>query len=141
MTGSKPPMSLVGLDHLVLRAHDPERLVRFYCEVLGCSIDKRQPEIGLVQLRAGASLIDVLALASEMGRAKGAGPDPQAGANLDHLCLRVQPFDGAAIRAHLAAHGLVPGEVVERYGAEGTGPSIYLDDPEGNTVELKGPPN
>jgi catechol 2,3-dioxygenase-like lactoylglutathione lyase family enzyme len=141
MTGSKPPMSLVGLDHLVLRAHDAERLVRFYCEVLGCSIDKRQPEIGLVQLRAGAALIDILALASEMGRAKGAGPDPQAGANLDHLCLRVQPFDGAAIRAHLAAHGLVPGEIVERYGAEGTGPSIYLDDPEGNTVELKGPPN
>jgi glyoxylase I family protein len=141
MTGSKPPMSLVGLDHLVIRAHDPEGLVRFYCEVLGCRIDKRQPELGLVQLRAGASLIDILDVASEMGRAKGGGPDPQRGANMDHLCLRVQPFDGEAIRAHLAAHGCAPGAVVERYGAEGTGPSLYLDDPEGNMVELKGPPS
>jgi glyoxylase I family protein len=141
MAGSKRPMALVGLDHLVIRAHDPERLVRFYCEVLGCSVDKRQPEFGLVQLRAGASLIDILDVASEMGREKGAGPDPMAGANMDHLCLRVQPFEGEAIRRYLTAQGCAPGAVVDRYGAEGKGPSIYLSDPEGNMIELKGPPS
>ena len=50
-----------------------------------------------------------------------------------------EPFDPAAIRARLAPFGIEPGEVVDRYGAEGTGPSIYFDDPEGNQVELKGP--
>ena len=133
-------MALLGLDHLVLRAHDPARLERFYCDVLGCSVEKRQPEIGLVQLRAGAALIDILDIASKPGREKGAGPDRKGGANLDHLCLRVAPFDGAAIRAYLATHGCAPGEVMQRYGADGNRPSIYLDDPEGNTVELKGPP-
>ena len=140
MAGSVPPMALVGIDHVVLRAHDTERLVAFYCEVLGCAVEKRQPEFGLVQLRAGASLIDILDLASEMGRDKGAGPSPRGGANMDHLCLRVEPFAGEAIRRHLVAHGCTPGDTAQRYGADGTGPSIYLSDPEGNMLELKGPP-
>jgi catechol 2,3-dioxygenase-like lactoylglutathione lyase family enzyme len=139
--GMKPPMSLVGLDHLVIRAHDPERLVDFYCTVLGCLVEKRQPEFGIVQLRAGRSLIDILDVASALGREKGAGPSRQGGSNMDHLCLRVEPFAGEDIRDHLRAHGCDPGEVVQRYGAEGNGPSIYFDDPEGNMIELKGPPS
>ena len=59
---------------------------------------------------------------------------------MDHICLRVDPFDGPAILAHLRANGLHPGPVESRYGAEGEGPSIYVEDPDGNVVELKGPP-
>jgi glyoxylase I family protein len=85
-------------------------------------------------------LIDVGPVDGPVGGAGGAGPGPQ-GRNLDHFCLRVEPFDESAIRAQLQQHGYDAGPVEQRYGAEGEGPSIYLDDPEGNTVELKGPPS
>lgn len=128
-----------GLDHLVLRVRDLGAMVSFYGQVLGCPVERRQDEIGLVQLRAGNALIDLVPVDGKLGRTGGAAPGKE-GRNLDHLCLRVEPFDEAAIRAHLAAHGVTAGPVEARYGAEGAGPSIYLDDPEGNTVELKGPP-
>jgi glyoxylase I family protein len=127
------------IDHLVLRVADLERMERFYCEVLGCSVERRQEAIGLVQLRAGRSLIDLVPVTGELGRAGGAAPGKE-GRNLDHFCLRLEPFDEAAIRCELAAHRVEAGPTVSRFGAEGTGPSIYLSDPEGNTVELKGPP-
>lgn len=133
------PMRLLGLDHVVLRVRDPERVQRFYCEVLGCTVEKVQEKIGLVQLRAGRSLVDLVDVAGKLGREGGAAPGPE-GRNLDHFCLRIEPFEPEALAAHLKAHGLEPGEVVSRYGAEGEGPSLYLQDPEGNTVELKGPP-
>ena len=136
------PIPIRDIDHLVLRVHDIPRMLRFYQDVLGCRIERRQDEIGLVQLRAGRSLIDLVPVGGKLGQAGGAGPAPRlgdGGRNLDHLCLRVEPFDEAAIRAHLQAHGVAAGETTSRYGAEGDGPSIYIDDPEGNTVELKGP--
>jgi len=129
-----------GLDHIVLRVVDLDVMVAFYGEVLGCPVERRQDEIGLVQLRAGAAMIDLVPVDGKLGRAGGAAPGPE-GRNLDHLCLRVEPFDEAAIRRHLDAHGVAAGPVESRYGAEGEGPSIYLSDPEGNTVELKGPPS
>lgn len=135
-----PPFHIQQLDHLVLRARDQGALVRFYCDVLGCREERRQDEIGLVQLRAGRSLIDVIGVDGKLGRMGGAAPGAE-GHNLDHLCLRVEPFDVDAIRAHLEAHGVQVGEVGSRYGAEGEGLSVYLRDPEGNTVELKGPPD
>ncbi len=127
-------MSIIikGLDHVVLRVADLERAVRFYCEVLGCTEERRLDSIGLVQLRAGASLIDLV---------PAEGAPEVAGGNMDHFCLRIEPFDEAAIRSHLAAHGVEAGAVASRYGAEGHGPSLYLQDPDGNTVELKGPPD
>jgi len=128
-----------GIDHLVLRVADLERMLRFYGDVLGCRAERRLDELGLVQLRAGASLIDLLSVDGPLGRTGGGTPQPR-GRNLDHFCLRVQPFDEAAIRRHLQAHGVEAGPTETRYGAEGQGPSIYLRDPEGNTVELKGPP-
>jgi glyoxylase I family protein len=128
------------IDHLVLRVSRLEIMLQFYCEVLGCSVERRQDEIGLVQLRAGSSLIDLVPVDGELGRAGGKAPGTQ-GRNLDHFCLRVEPFDAAAISAHLRSHGAAPGAVEQRYGAEGEGPSIYVTDPEGNTVELKGPPH
>ena len=111
----------------------------FYCKALGCMVERKQDEIGLVQLRAGRSLIDLIPVDGPLGRAGGAPPGAE-GRNLDHLCLRVEPFDEQALRAHLAAHGVAAGETASRYGAEGPGPSIYIVDPEGNTIELKGPP-
>ena len=113
--------------------------MRFYCDVLGCVEERRSEDIGLYQLRAGTALIDIVPLDSELGRLGGAGPGPE-GRNLDHFCLRIEPFDEAALRAHLAAHGIEAGEVKKRFGAEGNGPSLYIADPDGNTVELKGPP-
>ncbi|MBI1779610.1 MAG: VOC family protein [Proteobacteria bacterium] len=129
----------IGLDHVVLRVGDVTRAITFYCDVLGCHVEKCQEAIGLVQLRAGRSLIDLVDIAGKLGREGGAAPGAE-GRNMDHLCIRVEPFEGAAIQAHLKSHGVEPGPVVRRYGAEGDGPSIYLADPDGNTVELKGPP-
>ena len=128
------------IDHVVLRVKDLDAMLRFYVEVLGCPIERRQDEIGLVQLRAGRSLIDLVTVEGRLGRMGGAAPGVE-GRNMDHLCLRVEPFDAAAIRAFLAAHGVESGEPTPRYGAEGEGPSLYLHDPEGNMVELKGPPD
>jgi catechol 2,3-dioxygenase-like lactoylglutathione lyase family enzyme len=134
------PFKLQDIDHVVLRVCDVERMRRFYCDVLGCTFEKDQlGEFGLLQLRAGRSLIDLIDVTGEIGRRGGAAPGTQA-RNMDHVCLRVAPFDGEAIRRHLAGHGITPGELRDRYGADGYGPSIYLDDPEGNMVELKGPP-
>lgn len=130
---------ILGLDHVVLRVSDMSRMVRFYCEVLGCRVERERPELGLVQLRAGQSLIDLVAVDGELGRRGGAAPGRE-GRNMDHLCIRIEPFDAGAIATHLLAHGVMPGEVKPRYGAEGQGPSMYIADPEGNTVELKGAP-
>ncbi len=124
--------TIKGLDHVVLRVADLERAIRFYCEVLGCREERRVESIPLVQLRAGAALID-LVLAGET-------PEVSRG-NMDHFCLRIAPFDEADLRVHLTAHGVEVGEVARRYGAEGDGPSLYIQDPDGNTVELKGPPD
>lgn len=124
------------LDHVVLRARDAQGMVRFYCDVLGCTVE-RTLDIGLVQLRAGESIIDIVSADGELGRR--GGPPPGEGRNLDHFCLRVNPFDEADIRAQLDRHDVTGTDVTEVYGAEGFGPSIYVQDPEGNTVELKGP--
>lgn len=118
-----------NLDHVVLRVRDMESALAFYTGVLGCREERRLEEIGLVQLRAGAALIDLVP-----------GEPDQEGANMDHFAVRVTPFDEAAIRAWLAEHGIETEAALPRYGAEGTGPSIYIRDPDGNTVELKGPP-
>ena len=128
------------LDHLVLRVADLERVLRFYVDALGCTLERRRDDLGLVQLRAGRALIDLVPVDGPLGRAGGAPPGRE-GRNLDHFCLRHEPFDEAALRAHLSAHGVAAGALERRYGAEGEGLSIYVADPEGNVVELKGPPD
>lgn len=137
MTGL--PFALKSLDHVVLRIRDLDASLKFYRDALGCTLEKVQEKIGLYQLRAGASLIDLIPLDGPLGKMGGAGPGKE-GRNLDHFALRVTPFDEKAIRAHLATHGIAAGESGTRYGAEGEGPSLYIRDPDGNTVELKGPP-
>lgn len=129
---------ILGLDHVVLRVNDMPRMVRFYRDVLGCRVERERRDIGLTQLRAGQSLIDLVAITGKPGK-KGSVASRE-GRNMDHLCLRVEPFDSGGIAAHLLRHGVVPGETKMRYGAEGEGFSMYLSDPEGNTIELKGPP-
>jgi glyoxylase I family protein len=132
------PFRIRGLDHVVLRVADADRSIAFYCGVLGCTIEKRQERLGLIHLRAGETLIDLVPLDGKLGSAGGAGPGKE-GRNVDHFALKVAPFDVEAIRKHLQAHGVEPGEVVPRFGSEGDGPSMYLTDPDGNGVELKGP--
>jgi len=127
------------IDHLVLRIRDRSRMLQFYCEVLGCSIARDEPELGLVQLRAGRSLLDLVMVDSPLGRKGGAAPG-QEGHNMDHVCFRIDPFIPSEIEAELGRHGVAIGELARRHGAEGFGPSLYIQDPEGNTVELKGPP-
>jgi len=96
------------IDHLVLRVVDLPAMLRFYCDGLGCRIERRQDEIGLIQLRAGSSMLDLVPLDGKLGRAGGAAPGTE-GRNVDHFCLRVEPFDEPAIRMHLASLGIAAG--------------------------------
>ncbi len=121
---------VMGLDHVVLRVADIDRSIAFYGEVLGLHVERRLAEIGLVQLRAGTSMIDLVPRTE----------DEDDGRNMDHFAVRIAEMDVPALTAHLKKHGIDPGEVRRRYGAEGYGSSIYITDPDGNTVELKGPP-
>ena len=129
--------AIKNLDHVVVCVSDLDRALAFYTAVLGCAEERRVESIGLVQLRAGASMIDLMLTRPSPEEAEGR---PDGGRNMDHFCVRIEPFDPPAIRSHLADHGVEVGEVVQRVGAEGKGPSIYIQDPDGNTVELKGPP-
>lgn len=131
-------ITIAAIDHVVFRVRDLEAMIRFYRDVLGTRIERRNDEIGLVQMRAGSALIDLVDVAKPLGRAGGAAPGPEAH-NVDHVCLRVLPWNGDEIVAHLAAHGISGAEITSRYGSQGNGPSIYIADPEGNRLELKGP--
>jgi glyoxylase I family protein len=125
------------IDHVVLRVIDLERMIRFYCDALGCSVHWRRPDLGLVHLRAGNVMIDLVPVDGQLGKKGGAAPGEQ-GRNMDHFCVRVEPFDVDAIVGHLEAHRARVGEIRPRFGAEGEGISIYVYDPENNLVELKG---
>lgn len=132
-------LDIVAIDHIVLRITDLDRALAFYQGVLGLEEERRIDEMGLIQLRAGASLIDLVPVDSPLGQ-KG-GPAPGAdGHNMDHVCLSLGEFDEDDIRNWLTAKGVENGPAERRYGAGGFGPSIYISDPDGNTVELKGPP-
>jgi len=136
MAGS-PPFSLEGLDHVVLLVDDMKAAETFYREVVGCTVDRSLPQFGMLQMRAGAALIDLVDIASEAGA--WGRPDVAGGRNVDHVCIATGPWDEAAMRAHLAAHGVAIVEEGVRYGARGEGLSFYVRDPAGNTIELKGP--
>ena len=131
-------LTIRGIDHVVLRVRDIERMRKFYCDVLGAEHVAYRPEFGMSHLRAGSSMIDLVEVSGALGKPGGAAPGKE-GRNMDHLCLRVEPFDQHAIVQHLERAGVAVGDIKNRFGAEGNGVSIYLTDPEGNTVELKGP--
>ena len=129
--------AIAGLDHIVLRTTRLDSMLDFYCGVLGCSVERETPpETGLVQLRAGEALIDLVTVDSELGR-MGGEPPGASGNNLDHFCLQLEPITEEEILSHLREHGVETGEFASRYGAQGQGNSLYIRDPDGNTVELR----
>ncbi len=127
------PFAVQGIDHIVLRVREARRALGFYCDILGCTLEREQPELGLSQLRAGRSLIDLVTLDGPLG----AGEPPGAGRNLEHFCLTLEPFDEQTLIAWLRARGVAVREPGSRYGAQGEGRSFYVEDPDGNRVELK----
>lgn len=126
------PLRVEELDHVVIRCRDQARSLDFYTRVLGLSEERRIEAIGLIQLRAGRSMIDLVP----------ADPPPtHEGRNVDHVCLGVDAPDLAALGRYLREQGVdVLGDPAERYGARGMGLSIYVLDPDGNVVELKQSP-
>ena len=133
------PFDIQRIDHIVLRVRDITRSEAFYGQVLGCETVRRREDLGLFHLRAGASMIDLVAIEGRLGRKGGDAPGI-SGRNVDHLCLRIEPFNETDLVAHLEAHGVSPhGPASRNFGAEGDGLSLYFDDPDGNTIELKGP--
>ena len=130
---------MADLYQVILVANNVGRLAKFYRDALGCKLERGPGENGLAQLRAGRSLIDLVGANGPLGQQGGDQPD-HAAPNMDHVCFQVQPWDADAINGQLKRHGIEAGSVAQRYGAAGVGPSMYLRDPEGNTVELKGAP-
>lgn len=130
-------ISIRRLDHIVIRCSDIDRSLHFYCEVLGCLEERRLDALGLVQLRCGESMLDLIDVEGPLGKAGGAAPG-EGGRNVDHFAVAIEDFDEASLRSYLESHGVAPGEVGERYGAEGMGPSMYIRDPDDNVIELKG---
>lgn len=128
-----------GIDHIVLRVVELDVMLDFYCGLLGCTMERRQDEIGLVQLRVGQQLLDLVPVSGKLGRVGGSAPGAE-GRNLDHLCFRIEDTDLVALATALQAAGVRVGELGSRYGAEGEGLSLYLYDPEGNQIELRGAP-
>lgn len=121
-------LSIANIDHIVLKVRDMERAISFYRDVLGCSVEREVESIGLVQMRAGACMIDLVPREADA-----------AGNDLDHFCIRIKDWDEQHVRDELKSHGIDAPGAVSRYGAEGDGPSIYIEDPDGTVVELKGP--
>lgn len=125
---SAPPFIALGLDHVVFKTADMARAIAFWRDVIGAREERRIEEIGLVQMRAGACLIDLAPV-----------DEADGGQNVEHVCIEIAPWDEKALRRHLKAQGVEAGKSEIRYGAHGYGPSIYLADPDGNMIELKGP--
>lgn len=129
---------IIAIDHIVLRTERAEDMIRFYQDVLGCRVERTlPPATGLTQLRAGNALIDIVTVDSELGRA-GGGPPGRTENNLDHFCLQLEGISQHELRSWLESRGVACGEFATRYGADGFGPSLYIADPDGNTVELRG---
>ena len=130
-------IEIACIDHVVLRTSKTEEMLEFYCNVLGCNVEREAADdTGLIQLRAGNALIDLVKVDSKLGRF-GGGPPTETENNLDHFCLQLKPVSETEIESHLSKHGIEKGSFQDRYGAQGFGKSIYINDPEGNTVELR----
>ena len=117
------------IDHIVLRTTKIEKMIDFYCNILNCTIERVQDQIGLTQLRAGDCIIDLLKVDNEVH---------QAHRNLGHFCLRINPFDGSSLQDYFKSKGIESLRYGQRYSAIGYTFSLYLLDPEDNEVELTG---
>ena len=132
------PFTIKTIDHIVLRVRDMQRSQDFYVNLLGCSVAKVNEKYSMIHLRTGTSLIDLVDINGVLGKAGGEAPDCKR-PNVDHFCLRIDPFDAKALCTYFADHGIEVESPMVRYGAEGDGLSIYIRDPDNNRVELKGP--
>ncbi len=128
------PFAVRGIDHIVLRVRELARALAFYRDVLGCQVEREEASVGLTQLRAGRSLIDLVTLDGPLGRGAASAPGAH---NVEHFCVTLAPFEEPRLRAWLEAHGVRTEVAAQRYGAEGQGLSLYIEDPDGNRVELK----
>ena len=133
---SHNPIEVKALDHIVLRTSNLDAMLHFYRDILGCPVERELAELGLTQLRAGTALIDVVTVDSELGKL-GGKPPLQNGRNIDHFCLQLAPFSESELRQYLLSHDIKTEDFSKRYGAQGFGRSLYINDPEGNVVELK----
>ncbi|MGW3014274.1 VOC family protein [Streptomyces sp. NPDC001219] len=120
-------MRVIAFDHLVLNVSDIERSLDFYCGSLGLEpvrVDGwRAGEVPFPSVRVSPdTIIDLM-------------QGPREGSNVDHLCLVVEPLDWQEVidsGEFTVADGPGP-----RFGARGMGQSLYVSDPDGNTVELR----
>jgi catechol-2,3-dioxygenase len=127
----------IAIDHIVLRSERYRELIDFYCNVIGCQLEREtSTELGLTQLRAGNALIDIVDVNGELGK-NGGGAPGKTGNNLGHFCLQIAACDETELIAYLQARSIDCGEFHERYGAQGMGRSLYIHDIDGNTVELR----
>ena len=138
MPDPRPPFSLVGIDHVVFLVDDMAKALQFYGEVLGCQPGYTYPRLGMEQVWCGNALI-VLWDTTHPGAA-GAVPPVVGGRNVDHVCIALSPFDEDELIGHLNAHNVTIDRTAFHGGARGMGSSIYIFDPFGNKLELKGPP-
>lgn len=134
------PFTIERVDHLVLRVEHLERSVAFYEQVVGCKVARRRDDLGMVHMRAGASMLDLVSVSGTLGR-RGGGAAGKEMRNMDHFCLKIEPFDEQELRLYLSSHSVnILGGVFQNFGAEGTSPSLYFNDPDGNLIEFKGAP-
>ena len=120
-------MRVTGLDHVVIDCEDVERSLRFYADELGLEplrVDEwRAGDAPFPSLRVDEGpIIDRFAAA-------------RSGENMNHLCLVVDPTDLEAVKA--SGRFTVVAGPARRWGARGEGTSLYVLDPDGNTVELR----
>ena len=132
------PIQPIGVDHVVFLVADMARALAFYEDVLNCRPGFSYPDLGMEQVWFGNALI-VLWDTGHPGAA-GAVPPVSGGRNVDHVCLACGPFDHQTLRAHLAASGVKIEREAMHGGARGMGASFYVRDPDGNKIEIKGPP-
>lgn len=126
-----------NIDHIVLRVQDMDKSLHFYTGILGCEVAKRNEKYQMIHLRAGSAMIDIIDITGPLG-VQGGGAPQEARRNVDHFCLNIEPFDEDALIDYFRELGMNVDKAETRYGAEGYGPSIYIHDPDGNRVELKG---
>ena len=160
-SNKKNPIDVLGIDHVVLKVDDLERMAEWYKTVLGCRVAKHNVALLMIHLDAGSALIDLVDNAGPLGdnnnsmnNSMNSNDNDEDNNNnndndndnnndnqhqkLDHICLGLKEFDAAAIREHLSSNGVaITTEVAVRYGKGGNGESLFFHDPEGNRIEIK----
>lgn len=129
-------LKIKSIDHVVLRVRNVDAMMNFYIDNLGMQVEKIQQDLGLYQLRAGNALLDLITVDGALG-AEGGAPPSAEGRNMDHLCFALNDIDVNDARTLLLSQGIEVEPAQVRYGAGGSGLSVYLEDPEGNTIELR----